>query len=244
VVAHALLDVPLGSQFVLRTVTVEILDPEAIVIGDQAVPAVVTFAGSQVRRNRGGVAYAVTGPAYCFIGGRPAARIAGTLGFLARDTYDELRADSGQARLGVPSGTVVRSDPQAVGRQFRENVVIGEVEGPPRTGSCRVVPLPLPAYFDRPLDHYPGMMIAEAARQLATLCASADASVPIAAVRIERVALDFVSFAELDPPLILDVVDWTDLDNGAEVTVAARQGARITSTCTFTILHHSSKFAS
>lgn len=233
VIAHGLLTVPLGSQFVLRSVELEIVDPEATVIADGSSPAVVALPVNQVRRNRAGAAYAATGPVYCSIGGRPAARFGGMVGFLARDTYDDLRAESGKARLGVPSGSVVASDPSTVGRQLRENVLIGQLAGLPREALCRVVPRPHPAFFDRPLDHYPGMMIAEAARQLAAVSVSSDARVPVTSVYTGYAAMDFVSFAELDTLVSLNVVGWTDLDNGAELTIAARQGDRITTTCVF-----------
>jgi hypothetical protein len=42
-----------------------------------------------------------------------------------------------------------------------------------------------------------------------------------------------VSFAELGPPLSLEVTRWTDLDSGADITITARQGTRTTSACRF-----------
>ncbi|HEY3607370.1 MAG TPA: AfsA-related hotdog domain-containing protein [Pseudonocardiaceae bacterium] len=234
VIAHALLDVPLTSQFVLRSVELELVDRQATVIGDRAMPVVVALPASQVRRNRGGMAYAATGPVYCFIDGRPAARFGGKVGFLACDTYGEIRA---AAPLGVPGGSVAACEPRAVGRQFRENVFIGRPWGYPRGAKCLVVPRPHPAFFDRPLDHYPGMMLAEAARQLAASSLAADAHVPISSVCTDYAAMDFVSFAELDTSPTLTVVDWIDLDDGAELTVTARQGARTMSTYTFRMFH-------
>jgi hypothetical protein len=77
------------------------------------------------------------------------------------------------------------------------------------------------------------MMIAEAARQLAAVSVSSDARVPVTSVYTGYAAMDFVSFAELDTLVSLNVVGWTDLDNGAELTIAARQGARVTTTCVF-----------
>lgn len=237
VIAHALLDVPVTSQFVLRAVELQLIAPHASVISDRAARVVIAFPGRHVRRNRSGMAYAAHGPVYCFIDGRPAARLGGTVGFMTCDAYRELRTESGQARLGVPVGSVAASEPQTVGRQFRENVFVGQVRGLPREATCLVVPTPHPAFFDRPLDHYPGMMVAEAARQLATISVSADAGIPISSVRTDYAALDFVSFAELHTPPSLKVVDWTDLGGGTELVVTAQQGARITSMCRFRMFH-------
>jgi hypothetical protein len=244
VIAHALLGVPLTSQFVLRAVELELAGPQAGGSGDRGAPAVITLLDGQVRRNRRGIAYAASGPVYCFIGGRVAARLGGTVAFMDRDAYDGLRSARGASRPGEPGGSVAPCAPGAVGRQFRENVFIGAPEGPPREARCLVVPRPHPAYFDRPLDHYPGMMIAEAARQLAASSIAADAGIPVTSVRTDYAALDFVAFAELDPLVSLDVAGWTDLEAGAELTVAARQGTRVTSTCRFRMVHGPSGCAS
>jgi 2-oxo-3-(phosphooxy)propyl 3-oxoalkanoate synthase len=244
VIAHALLGVPLNSQFVLRTVELQLVRPQPGGISDQATPAVVTFPDRQVRRNRSGLAYAASGPVHCHIGGRLAARLGGTVAFMDRDAYDELRSASGTPRLGEPSGSVAPCAPGAVGRQFRENVFIGQPQGPPREARCLVVARPHPAYFDRPLDHYPGMMIAEAARQLAASSVAADAGIPVTSVSTDFADLNFLSFAELDPPVALGVAGWADLADGVELTVVARQGTRVTSTCRFRMAGGSREHAS
>jgi hypothetical protein len=99
------------------------------------------------------------------------------------------------------------------------------------------VPRPHPAFFDRPLDHYPGMLLAEAARQLAASSLAADVHVPVTSVCTDYAAMDFVSFAELDTPPTMTVVDWIDLDDGAELTVGACQDAQIRSTYKFRMSH-------
>jgi hypothetical protein len=238
VIAHALLGVPLTSHFVLRSVELELACPRPAAIGDPAAPAVITLLDRQVRRGGSGLAYAARGPVYCRVGGRLAARLDGTFAFLSREAYGELRSAAG-ARPGLPGGAAVPAGPAIVGRQFRENVLITEPAGPPRQARCLVVPQPHPAFFDRPLDHYPGMMIAEAARQLAVSSLAAVAGLPAGSVRTDGAAQDFVSFAELDPLVSLAVTRWTDTSDGAELTVTARQGARVTSTSRFRLVHGS-----
>jgi hypothetical protein len=77
------------------------------------------------------------------------------------------------------------------------------------------------------------MVIAEAARQLAVASAAVDAGVPAGWVGTEYAALEFVSFAELGRPPRLEMTGWSEHDSGVEVTVTARQGARLNATCGF-----------
>lgn len=241
VLARGVVGVADSCRCVLRSVELDVVDPGATLIGPAGSsgavsPAVVVVPAGQVRRGLDGIGHTVTGPVYCSIGGRPAARFSGTVAFLAADTYESVRAAGGTTRTGGPQGAVTPADPWTVGRQLRRNVLVGAVAGPPRAATGRVVPIRHPAFYDRPLDHYPGMMVAEAARQLAVGALAVEARVPAAALWVQSTALDFVSFAELDSPPALAVSDWADLPDGARITVTARQGDRTTSVCRFRIL--------
>ncbi|MFF4569298.1 AfsA-related hotdog domain-containing protein [Streptomyces sp. NPDC001410] len=237
VIAHTLLGVPLTHQFVLRTVHLRITEPGSAVTADHAV---IVFSETQVRRNGSGVPYAAAGPVHCIADGRHIARCDGLVGFLAPETYGAMRGEE-QKRLDAPAGRLVPDRPQTVGRQFPENVFLGQVTGPVREASCLLVPQTHPTFFDRPLDHYPGMMIAEGARQLAVLSFAEVTGTPVNRVHTHDAALNFTSFAELDTPPALRIVSWVAdeagnaADVGAEITVVARQGARTTSTCTFRV---------
>ncbi|MDX2591371.1 MULTISPECIES: AfsA-related hotdog domain-containing protein [Streptomyces] len=236
VIAHTLLGVPLTHQFVLRTVDLRISEPAAAVSAEHAV---IVFSEELVRRNGSSVPYAAAGPVHCVVDGRPLARCDGLVGFLAPETYSAMRGEDGRRRPEAPVGRVVPERPQRVGRRFPENVFIGQVTGPVREASCLLLPQTPPTFFDRPLDHYPGMMIAEGARQLAVLSFAEATGTPVDRVHTQDTALDFTSFAELDTPPALRIVSWVASetagagDAGAEITVVARQGARTTSTCTF-----------
>jgi hypothetical protein len=232
VIAHALLGVPLTNQFVLRTVKIQLTDPSATSAADHAV---IAFAEKQIRRNSAGVPYAAKGPVYCLVDGRRIASCDGVVGFLAPETYRVMRGETGPARLATPVGSVVPNQPRTVGRRFPENVFIGQVTGSPREASCLLVPRPHPTFFDRPLDHYPGMLIADGARQLATVSFAESTGVPANRVRTDSAALDFTSFAELDLPPALRIVSWQAFDAGAEITIESRQGARVTATCVFRV---------
>ncbi len=233
VIAHGLLDVPLTDHFVLCSVELELIRPIPKVIFGRPVHTTVAFAEEQVRRNSDGGVYAIDGPVFCWMDGRPIARFEGTVGFMPHEAYTELRQSGGRAAVGHPQGSVAASDPASVGRRFRENVMIGEIGGLPREAMCLVVPNPHPTFFDRPLDHYPGMMIAEAAYQTAKLALSLQTGVSVAAIRVEWLSMNFASFAELDADLAIELTDWTEEDDNVLISLTARQGSDLRSTFRF-----------
>ena len=60
-------------------------------------------------------------------------------------------------------------------------------------------------FFEHPLDHYPGLMLVEAGRQLGTAVAHIEYNVPLDAVFIlNGLNIDFSSFAELDQPVFVN----------------------------------------
>lgn len=230
VMSGALLGVPPENHFVLRTVRLRVSDPAAAAVADHAV---VVLAERQVRRNASGAVYAVAGPIHVLVDGRPIAHCGGLLGFLTPETYDAMRDEQGRTGLDAPAGRVLPARPETVGRRQPDNVVIGWIDGALRETRGLLVPAAHPTFFDRPLDHYPGMMIAEAARQLAVRSLAESAGVPADWVRTASASLQFASFAELDAPPALRIVSFDQDGPGAEIAVEARQGQRITSTCIF-----------
>ena len=57
-------------------------------------------------------------------------------------------------------------------------------------------------FFEHPLDHYPGLMMVEAARQAATALTHLYYTVPLDAVYIlQGLSVDFTAFAELGEPV-------------------------------------------
>jgi A-factor biosynthesis hotdog protein len=59
-----------------------------------------------------------------------------------------------------------------------------------------------PFFFEHPLDHYPGLMLLEAARQAATALTHLFYGVPLDSIYImQGLAVDFTAFAELDEPV-------------------------------------------
>ncbi|MFE3543475.1 AfsA-related hotdog domain-containing protein [Nocardia sp. NPDC059177] len=237
VMAHRVLNVPLSSQFVLRTVDVEVVDPGAVRAGRDVADVVVALPLRQVRRNGSGVPYAARGPVYCWVDGLPAVTFGGTVGFLASDTYTQLRSDSGAGSHRFPVGDARGVPPAMVGRVLPANVLIAEPAGEPSTLAATVVASASPVFFDRPLDHYPGMMLAEAARQLSVYALGLSGSAVADRVIVRRAVLEFVSFAELTGPVRCRVDSWSQCSDGTETVVVAEQDGRLRSRCRFVIDH-------
>lgn len=99
----------------------------------------------------------------------------------------------------------------AVGRALPSDVVLAATDRPGRW-QLRV-DTAHPVFFDHPLDHVPGMLLLEAARQ-ATRLTSGEGRAPVA------YHAHFHRYAELDEPI------WIEAEggNGAEVQVRGTQG--------------------
>lgn len=222
VMSHVLFGVPTTSHFVLRRVDIALGADAATncAIGPSAGRVTVVLPRRQVRRGRDDVAYAVEGPVQCFVDDRLAAVLHGTVGFLADDAYNALRAP---ATAGTPRGEALPCPPRDVGRSLTDNVYVTTVRDAGGTASCIVVPRAHPAWFDRPLDHYPGLQLAEAGRQLTVAVAAARLGADPARATVKRMALEFTSFAELDEPVVMTVTGWDQRPDCASARIVATQ---------------------
>lgn len=89
--------------------------------------------------------------------------------------------------------------PTAVGRTDPADVILADVRvGPVEAEARLIVPVSHKGLFDHPLDHVPGSLLVEAARQFGTLLSAH----PAATVMTEMTAR-FHAFAELDAPIRL-----------------------------------------
>ncbi|WP_237720288.1 ScbA/BarX family gamma-butyrolactone biosynthesis protein [Streptomyces xiaopingdaonensis] len=156
--AHQELDVPLGSHFVTDNTWFTMTEKGAR-LADGPANIVLEVAFSEVVRRRGSVtAYAYDVTAY-----RDGERIgAGHLSaqVIADRIYRRLRGD----RLGArpPAGVPSAVSPRLVGRSTGFDVVLA-----PGTPTVLRVDASHPVLFDHPVDHVPGMVLLEAARQKA-----------------------------------------------------------------------------
>jgi hypothetical protein len=210
--AHAFFGVPRDCAFVLRDWSAELsTDP---VRGPAAGPAeLLITAVAEDSRAPGG---AVSTLAYEFglwSAGARVGTVRMSVGYLGPRVYGALRARrrGGPPRFSDASAAQVGGrpvEPAEVGRLRATDTVLLDpapdlpVGRAPVTARLRV-PVENTSYFDHPHDHVPGMVLAEAARQLATLAAARWGDG--APERTALTALDssFTAYAELDAPIVL-----------------------------------------
>jgi|GEM_PF-487667 len=96
--------------------------------------------------------------------------------------------------------------PRKVGRHRRENVIIGDLSADGRGHDLRGVlrvPAGHPSMFDHAQDHIPGMVLTEAARQLALYAAAEEYGWPATRTYVDRMQATFQRFGELEPDTVL-----------------------------------------
>ncbi|WP_334029478.1 AfsA-related hotdog domain-containing protein [Nocardia terpenica] len=132
-------------------------------------------------------------------GGTPMMTVDGAFTWITPTQWEQLRGSSRTGLgLGEFDGSTVsgeRADPKTVGRENRRNVVIGPLQRHSAGGTAALVAdTGHPFLFDHPLDHAPGSLLIEAARQTAVALLGPDTS------RLLSVASTFEKFVELDHP--------------------------------------------
>jgi hypothetical protein len=146
------------------------------------------------RRTRG------LSPAFTLaLDGTPIGESTMTVGYVSSAAYRSLRSRHRDGLLtsdDLPSpDRTGATDPTRVGRTDPSDVVLADLDG---DRARLLVPVDHTGLFDHPLDHIPGTLLIEAARQLAT----ALSPTPPAAV-MTRMSASFHAFAELDRPVEL-----------------------------------------
>ncbi|MBT2395485.1 ScbA/BarX family gamma-butyrolactone biosynthesis protein [Streptomyces sp. ISL-100] len=199
--AHAYENVGLDESFIFRSLRMQMLDLSAVRTDDRPSRAVVTFTVDPQRKRNGRVqALDFTGS--FSIEGKTALRFSGGLAFFTRSVYRALRARRRDALVGsigvLP--THVAADPASVGRRDPYNVVITQAIGAgDSTLSATVLSdTTHPHLFDHRLDHIPGNLLLEAARQLAAASVSSLHSISATGLQVTSLDATFQEFAELD----------------------------------------------
>ncbi|MGW6565996.1 ScbA/BarX family gamma-butyrolactone biosynthesis protein [Streptomyces sp. NPDC054975] len=171
--AHAFYGVPADHKFILTHLRIHLTHPERIIVGAGpcALTLRVTVTGHRKRDGR------TTGLDYDIdlgVQGTVIGRASVGLRFKSPEDYlalrlrnrdgKELPSSAAYAHTGRGSSV----EPYRVGRANADNVVLGEATREGATvGAVLRVPGDHPSMFDHPQDHLPGMVLAEAARQLA-----------------------------------------------------------------------------
>ncbi|MEV4925911.1 AfsA-related hotdog domain-containing protein [Streptomyces roseoverticillatus] len=210
-IVHELLHVPLDRRFVIGDLGIAFTALDAVRTGPAPADLQVELGIDRLRRRRDGSVRSLSGAATCRIGGRDAARFTGTLLFLEGDSYEDLRAGSSGPRAPDAGEAPPRCDPSAVGRTDPRNVVIGGLrterpgggEKPEETETVAdIVADPQdPVFYDHALDHLPGMLLMEAARQTALAAWARTRAVSAGALLATACRARFLAFAEQSAPV-------------------------------------------
>lgn len=217
--AHAAYEVPLGHQFVLQELRVD-TRPEHLAVGAAPAEPVVEVTVDEVR-HRAGRPSALRYEAVVHLGAERVAtgRIAVT--WTNESVYRRLRggrtADVGALRLPEPPPLPLPAE--TVGRALPADVLLSPDTRPDRWRLR--VDTAHPVFFDHPLDHIPGMLLLEAARQAARAHGGESGSA------LASFHAAFHQYAELDRPVWMEVSGGDDTD----VQVVALQGESVTFTC-------------
>lgn len=221
--AHAEFGVPLGHQFLMWDLTVG-LRPENLLV--QGTPAAldISVTCTDIKRrgaNLSGMHYA----AVIRRDGEVAATGSATFTCTSPAVYDRLRAP----RVGdavVPIPLTSPTAPQEVGRLSPTDVVLSPTPAPDRwqlrvdTGH--------PVLFDHPVDHVPGMVLLEAARQ----AAAAFLGRPCLPVGLTS---EFTRYAELNAPCLIEACRLpSEAAGGQSLLVTARQDGAVVFTSVVT----------
>jgi len=228
VISRVLLNVPFENTFILKKTKLT-MDPLFDRSDDFAdMDHMVVLPSSQIRRRRDCTAYAADGPFICLTEDQAIAIYDGTVAFLKPASYKTLRGGDNAPDYGDPQGWVEPLDPFCIGKHHAENVLIGSVARQEDGMTAKLTPQVRSPFFDRPLDHYPGMMMAEAARQLVVYMASLTSNVLPDQVRVTSIDMDFQSFAELNvqPTLRAIATGKQSQAQDFEVTVSQADVAR------------------
>ncbi|MFJ8629403.1 ScbA/BarX family gamma-butyrolactone biosynthesis protein [Streptomyces sp. NPDC093568] len=210
--AHTAYQVPLGHQFVLRELGVT-THPERLAVG--AVPAepALHITVTDVDR-RGGRPAGLRFTAGIRLAGERVATAHLAVTWTSAAVYRRLRGGRTPATvsaLPVPPGVPAA----AVGRALPADVVLAPTDHPDRwrlrVDTAHAV------FFDHPLDHIPGMLLLEAARQAVRTRTGTGFRTPVSYHAV------FHRYAELDLPAWIETVDKPGA-HGTDVQVVGHQG--------------------
>jgi 2-oxo-3-(phosphooxy)propyl 3-oxoalkanoate synthase len=196
---HAWLDVPDGTAFVMSGLRCETIDLEALRQGDAPAELVIDVPFGGDRRDRRGRVRGYTLTGHGRIDGRPALEFAGEALLIREALYERVR--SVRVEEGVEAGPApVPVEPGRVGRRLPRNVVVGDSTYSAEELRCSLIAdTTHPSFFDHPLDHVPGMLMLESARQAALLYVGELGWLPVEAV-LDACEARFAQYAALSAP--------------------------------------------
>ncbi|MFC4036656.1 ScbA/BarX family gamma-butyrolactone biosynthesis protein [Streptomyces polygonati] len=214
-VAHAGLGVPLGHHFLMHDLSFA-ARPDRMAVGGVPTDITVEFRCADLKR-RGGALSSLRYETVLRRGADTLATGGASFTCVTPRVYRRTRGEALRTQAPPPPEPV---EPAGVGRTRASDVVLSPVGAYDRW-LLRVDPRH-PVLFDHPVDHVPGMVLLEAARQ-ATAAVLGRPSPTILGI-----AADFTRFAELDCPCLIEAcrLPATGHDASGHVLVTGSQGER------------------
>ncbi|QOV34823.1 A-factor biosynthesis protein [Streptomyces ferrugineus] len=213
--AHTAYEVPLGHQFVLRELRFT-TRPELLAVGTAPAEPVLRITVTDID-HRGGRPAGFRYETDVWLDGERVATAHLGVTWTSAAVYRRLRG--GRTAATVSPGPVpLGLPPAAVDRALPADVVLAPA-GPLERWQLRVDTAHA-VFFDHPLDHVPGMLLLEAARQATRVQRGSGGRTPASFHAV------FHRYAELDLPTWIEAADKADAnaDDRYDVQVVGRQG--------------------
>ncbi|KUN00474.1 hypothetical protein AQI95_34845 [Streptomyces yokosukanensis] len=223
--SHAEFGVPLDHQFLMWDMRVD-MEPEHMRVEASPASLDISIACTDIKRrgsNLAGLHY----EAVIRRDGRVAATGSATYTCVSPSVYRRLRAARTADGASPPLPLTSPIAPHEVGRLSPTDVVLSPVPEP----DCWQLRVDTrhPVLFDHPVDHVPGMVLLEAARQTAAALLGR-ACLPIG------ITSEFARYAELDTPCLIAAHALPPQADGTErVIVTGRQDGEPVFTSTVTV---------
>jgi len=193
--SHLFYDAPADARHTVRYYELSVVDFDHLQCGTEMLDLELNISvQKEFRRDGQGAVHGLEVRAVAAHEGAKTIELAAAFNWMPLEKWDRMRAGSSWDPGPQPSP----ADGRTAGRTRPENVVIGEPVHASDGGSASaplLVDIAHPTLFDHPLDHLPGGLMMEAARQLSL--AIADSRAPDM-VGPSWLKIDFQSFAELD----------------------------------------------
>ncbi len=197
--AHVWFDVPEETAFVMSGLRCRVTDLEALRQGDAPAELIFDAPLGEARHDRRGRVrgFTLAGPGR--IDGRTAVEFHGEALLIPKAIYERVRTVrvEGEAESATPPRPV---EPARVGRFSPRNVTVGDATSSDGELRCALIAdTAHPTFFDHPLDHTPGMLMLETARQAALLHVGESGWAPAESV-LDACEANFTQYAALSPP--------------------------------------------
>ncbi|MDH6118105.1 ScbA/BarX family gamma-butyrolactone biosynthesis protein [Kitasatospora sp. GAS204B] len=222
-ISHVAYDVPVGHQLIWQDFSYRV-DPAALRIEDGPAELELRITCSDVVRRRARLA-SLTMSVVALRAGRRAATAVARFTSNPPAVYQRLRGERADAQRAMAAATPLTPPIPAalVGRRRAADVVLADSRFPQRWQLRNDTSHPI--LFDHPVDHSPGMLLLEAARQAAHAQLGSTERIPVG------FDAKFYRYIELDEPCWIAAETVRDQD---AVEVVALQGGRIGFSCTVT----------